>query len=313
MKKTLFLFLFALISFLTNAQIKVLNNNKMGFGTLTPRYAIDIVTNSNSKDTIMIGKYGRGNKLSIEMLYNSVNPSNVDYAGFNMSPMCYPYLSNLGTSSKRWGNIYLMNAPDIVSDERLKTDITPLKNGVLEKITSLVPISYKMKDSIFGYEVTKEDKERTIVGLSAQRVKEVFPDVVDENEGIMGIKYSALIPYLIQAIKEQNEEIVRLKEELSNETTPKNNEIEKVAVLYQNEPNPFDKETYIKAYIPKIFNSAYLYIYDLNGTQKKSISIEERGETNNKISAFDLTPGMYYYSLICDNKQIDTKKMILTK
>lgn len=313
MKKEKLLLVSALIPLLSYSQITIQNDNKMGFGTLTPRYSMDIIAKSNSIDTIMIGKQGRGDKLAIEMLYNSVNSSNVNYAGFSVLPMCYPYVSKLGSPSKRWGSIYLMNDPDIVSDERLKTNIEPLGDGVLDRITSLVPISYNMKDSILGYKLTAKDAERKIVGLSAQKVKEIFPDIVNEEDGIMGIKYSALIPYLIKAIKEQNEEISRLKDEIYNIKSSESNSINKSAILYQNNPNPFDSKTEIQVFISNKYTESYIYVYDLYGNQKKKLKIEGYGDTKVTINATDLNPGMYYYSLICNDVLIDTKKMVITK
>ena len=56
-----------------------------------------------------------------------------------------------------------------------------------------------------------------------------------------------------------------------------------------------------------------LYVYDLQGTQKLAIEITERGENSVNITASKLPAGMYIYTLIADGKEIDTKRMILTK
>ena len=45
----------------------------------------------------------------------------------------------------------------------------------------------------------------------------------------------------------------------------------------------------------------------------KQVNIEERGNGSAVINGYELTPGMYMYTLIVDGKEIDTKKMILTE
>jgi hypothetical protein len=58
--------------------------------------------------------------------------------------------------------------------------------------------------------------------------------------------------------------------------------------------------------------NANLYIYDLQGKQIKNEMIFERGEGELIIKGSTLIPGMYHYTLITDNKVVDTKTMILT-
>ena len=58
--------------------------------------------------------------------------------------------------------------------------------------------------------------------------------------------------------------------------------------------------------------SAMLNIYDMNGTQPKSIPLHLKGYSNITVSGGEFKAGMYMYSLIADGKIIDTKRMILT-
>ena len=87
----------------------------------------------------------------------------------------------------------------------------------------------------------------------------------------------------------------------------------KGAVLYQNAPNPFSQDTEIKFYIPENVKVAQLCIYNMQGTQIKQILITQRGEGLRWISGSELSAGMYLYALIADGKEVDTKRMILTK
>ncbi|MCC6584586.1 MAG: T9SS type A sorting domain-containing protein [Chitinophagales bacterium] len=82
--------------------------------------------------------------------------------------------------------------------------------------------------------------------------------------------------------------------------------------LYQNVPNPFTIGTDIKFFIPETVKQAALVIYDLNGREIRKIDINERNESVIKIQGKELAAGMYIYTLIADNKEVDSKRMILT-
>lgn len=85
-----------------------------------------------------------------------------------------------------------------------------------------------------------------------------------------------------------------------------------VAQLFQNTPNPFNQDTKIVCYIPDSTGKAVLNIYNLQGMQIKSIKLKGTGNISSTLSASEFHPGMYLYTLIIDNKEIDTKKMIIT-
>ncbi len=85
------------------------------------------------------------------------------------------------------------------------------------------------------------------------------------------------------------------------------------AKLFQNTPNPFNQTTEIGYFIPETAGSANIYIYDVNGVQQRNISIAERGNGVTVLQATALQAGIYFYTLICDGKPVDTKQMILTR
>lgn len=98
------------------------------------------------------------------------------------------------------------------SDQRLKEDIKPINNS-LEKIMLINPVSFKWKD--------KTKDERTHLGVIAQDIEEIFPELVftEENaEGMKAVDYNGLIAPLIKAVKELKEEkdkeINELKEQI---------------------------------------------------------------------------------------------------
>jgi hypothetical protein len=97
------------------------------------------------------------------------------------------------------------------SDARLKKDITPLYNA-LDKITQLNGVEYLWRTEEYPNHQFSEDKQ---VGLIAQEVEPIIPEVVDQDsEGYRSIAYDALTPYLIEAIKEQQKEIDLLRQQV---------------------------------------------------------------------------------------------------
>ena len=100
---------------------------------------------------------------------------------------------------------------------------------------------------------------------------------------------------------------------LYKDTSISKNPIFDKSALYQNTPNPFNANTQISYYLPTTVQTAYLYIYSLNGIQQKSYFLTQRGAQAITIYASELPAGMYLYTLVVDNEIIDTKRMILTK
>ena len=49
------------------------------------------------------------------------------------------------------------------------------------------------------------------IGLIAQNVEKVIPEVVSEMDGYKGVDYAKLVPLLIEGIKEQQKQIDELK------------------------------------------------------------------------------------------------------
>ena len=90
------------------------------------------------------------------------------------------------------------------SDERLKENITTIEDA-LDKVNAIRGVEFdwkadhiKKRGGEDGYFVRKHD-----VGILAQDVKKVCPEVVAEKEdGTLGVKYEKLIGLLVQAINE---------------------------------------------------------------------------------------------------------------
>lgn len=83
--------------------------------------------------------------------------------------------------------------------------------------------------------------------------------------------------------------------------------------LYQNNPNPFGKETSIGYNIVNMQQGAFIAVYDLNGKELFRQAVIEKGKGSVTLSGEKLVPGMYLYSLIVDGKETATKRMVVTK
>jgi hypothetical protein len=95
------------------------------------------------------------------------------------------------------------------SDDRLKTKLGNIENA-LDKLMTLNGFYYQPNETAqaLGYKVRDE------VGLSAQEVQKVLPEVVAPapiDEQYLTIKYEKVIPLLVEAIKELKLEINELK------------------------------------------------------------------------------------------------------
>jgi hypothetical protein len=104
------------------------------------------------------------------------------------------------------GSATLSGELTVESDTRLKTNITTLGN-TLSKLLLIDGKSYTMKSN--------EAIEK--IGLLAQEVQKAFPELVKQAgdaEGTLSINYQGMIPVLINAIKQQQIELQRLRDKL---------------------------------------------------------------------------------------------------
>ncbi|MBC6473555.1 MAG: tail fiber domain-containing protein [Hormoscilla sp. GM102CHS1] len=99
------------------------------------------------------------------------------------------------------------------SDAKQKENIQLLKDG-LGKILGLRGVTYKWKD---GKEAAQKTTE---IGLVAQEVEAIFPElVITDSQGMKSLSYSKLIAPLIEAVKEQQAQIVGLVNQVQQQQT----------------------------------------------------------------------------------------------
>ena len=82
----------------------------------------------------------------------------------------------------------------INSDARLKANIISL-GSTLAKLLKIDGKTYTMK---------KDEDKKQKIGLLAQDIEKVFPELVSESNGVKSVNYQGLVPVLINALKEQD-------------------------------------------------------------------------------------------------------------
>ncbi len=83
--------------------------------------------------------------------------------------------------------------------------------------------------------------------------------------------------------------------------------------LQQNEPNPTNSDTKIKFFTPDHVSKANIFVFDVNGRMVKQYDfINVSGNQEITLQANSLEAGMYFYTLLIEGREIDTKKMFIT-
>lgn len=188
------------------------------------------------------------------------------------------------------------------------------------------------------------------VELAAQQVgfnSSIVHHPADEN-GLYGLGYSELVVPLVKAMQEQNAQVdslIKTTEKLDSINRLLQNQLNDVVNncckrapvtgttgrtinsdaaqqenlnqeqnnwLAQNKPNPFNKETVIEYNVVQEGKGSIM-IFDMNGKLLKTITVKIPGKGSVTVNANDFAPGMYYYTLVVNDAEVDTKKMILTE
>jgi hypothetical protein len=123
----------------------------------------------------------------------------------------HPIMALRTAGVEMWGQVEVDGEIVMTSDRRLKKDIEPLARG-MEDVMQLDPVSYHWKNQDATDEQTTP---RNQLGLIAQEVEEIIPELVNTNEeGIKSVNYIGLIPVLIKSIQDLKKETEELRRAL---------------------------------------------------------------------------------------------------
>ncbi len=170
----------------------------VGIGTTTPNTRLDIEGGSDAT-------LGGGGYITL----GAITTTNLVFDDNEIMARNNGSTSNLHLQLDG-GNVLVGGAVVHTSDKRLKRDIEPIGYGLAE-ILQLEPKKYYWKN--------RADTEKKSLGLLAQDVQKIIENVVYEREDVdktLSVNYTELIPVLIKAIQEQQQQIDTLKELLKN-------------------------------------------------------------------------------------------------
>lgn len=197
-----------------------------------------------------------------------------------------------------------------ISDRIYKKDISPIKDA-LKIINNLEGKTYNWKTKEFP-EINFEDKLQ--YGLIAQEVEKIMPTIVQTSEdGKKAVNYTAIIPVLIEAIKQQQEQIVALQDQVNTNFQRQNSDLInlKNTKIISVSPNPSSDVISISLNIEEGVQDAKLVIYDLRGNVLSSLSVKERNnDVTKSLQKDNFGTGTYIVSLFVNGKSIDSKKVI---
>ncbi len=234
----------------------------------------------------------------------------------------------------------------IFSDQRLKTNIEPLRNSLdILKEVNLYSYEYNGK--------ANTPKGKLFYGVMAQEMQEVLPNTVkpvganldgrvqdvltfNANDlffvGLNATKELALeleekdralataemkidgLEERLAEVEEQLTILIQMQSSVDAKSDVKPSSASS-SRLMQSIPNPTKGNTIIPYYVPDSALSADLIINDLSGRVLASYDIENRGNGQLLVdfSDWSLEVEPLTYSLIVDGIKVETKKMVFTK
>ena len=138
------------------------------------------------------------------------------HSGYAAASHTHPYLPTSGGTISGALTVtgQILSNADVVaySDARMKTNVVKIESA-LDKVSKISGYTYDMQGIEFG--------GQRQAGVLAQELKEVLPEaVVTDDNGYYAVRYTNIIPLLIEALKEEKskresleDEVMSLKEE----------------------------------------------------------------------------------------------------
>ena len=168
-----------------------ITSTAMGRGTTASDYA-----------SLVIGQYNSsGSSATSAGLFSTSAPAFVIGNGttFNAKSDAFKVMFNGDTTVSN--DLTVSGDVVISSDARLKSNIVSL-GSTLPKLLQIDGKSYEMKG-----------KQK--IGVLAQEIQEVFPELVSEDDNeMLAVNYQGLVPVLINALKEQESKIINQQSQI---------------------------------------------------------------------------------------------------
>jgi hypothetical protein len=268
-----------------------------------------------------------------QTIYLSSSPDDFsnffDRAYYEHTSSTYAYTVNGKARAHSW---------DIFSDGKLKNNVSDLTDA-MNIISKLKPKTYNFKQGEYAGLGFPKQKQ---YGLIAQELEVLLPELVSTSpmpvrtgsngerirEDVKSVNYTALIPLLIKATQEQQQENAALKVENKSQQKQidelcqvvvelKNGRTGSVTVtsayLEQNSPNPVNGSTVIRYSIPETSTLARLVLTNAKGQVVKAVSLGNGGAGQVNLTTSMLATGIYTYSFWVGGKQVDSKRLVIAR
>lgn len=200
------------------------NTGRVGINVTTPYGQLHIRTNGSSMSEgvvidnpnpggqILSMHQGVPGRLNFSTLWGSAPIPDLVTMDFtngrvginNPSPT---YRLEVGGNMNVNGIVYAFGVP-LPSDIRLKRDIKPITHAI-EMIQSIRGVHYMWRTDEFPQMTLPEERQ---IGVIAQEVEKLLPEVISEKkDGYKAVDYTKIVPVLIEAVKEQQQQIANLQ------------------------------------------------------------------------------------------------------
>jgi len=220
-----------------------------------------------------------------------------------------------------------LNAADAVIQPRILKD----KNGKAVQISNEELTARKQKEQITytGFIAQEVESAAKSIGYDFSGV-----DVPKNDKDLYGLRYSEFVVPLVKAVQElstQNDKKEAIIADLNQKVDHLQSQIDRIlkdksldqgqlksisvaeSHLEQNSPNPFNVDTKIRYFLSTASGNSSLVITNVNGQVLKTVLLKGKENGEVIISSRELTPGIYFYSLILNGNKVDTKEMVITK
>lgn len=218
---------------------------------------------------------------------DSIPTLTVQYAGYFNGDVCVDYTLSSPSS------LYILQDSHFMRNAVAKNN----PDGQQTELTNV------MNMNVIKYNYKNHSEKGNHYGLSAQELQKLYPElVVKGQDGYLGIKYTEMVPVLIRTIQELKQEIDHVRKSKGNTGN----------YLYNSSKSPYEETANIYYSLADGVRNASICLFDMSGKMLKDMPVSS-GSGRVSINGSELGEGMYLYSLVIDGREVDTKRMIITR